>query len=99
MMDIDTWVGNCKVRVMELDDSSYFLHLQYYNSGQSLVKPPSWERTYFIKKTENAEWFIKNRLNSIVSHLELNGRIPNRSVLSFGFVSEICTHCDKYIEV
>ena len=53
-MELDTWIGSCKVRAFPwIDGKRIYFNVQYYKSGQSVEKPPAWDKTVFV--TDNPE--------------------------------------------
>ena len=70
MLNIDAWENGCHVTVHDYDDSNvYFMHIAYYKPGSSLSQPPAKERWVHIEKSDDAEYRIRNYLNSIVNHI------------------------------
>ena len=52
-MEIDTWVDGYKVRAFPwVDGKRIYFNVQYYAPGQSIAKPPAWDKTVYI--TDNA---------------------------------------------
>lgn len=53
-MDIDKWIGPYKVRSFPwIDGKRIYFNVQCYAPGQSVEKPPVWDKTVYI--TDNAE--------------------------------------------
>ena len=52
-MEIDKWVAGYKVRAFPwIDGMRIYFNVQYYAPGQSIAKPPAWDKTVYI--TDNA---------------------------------------------
>lgn len=52
-MDFDKWVGSYKVRAFPwIDGKRIYFNVQYFAPGQSLERPPAWDKTVYI--TDNA---------------------------------------------
>ncbi len=53
-MELDKWIGPYKVRSFPwIDGKRIYFNVQYYAPGQSVEKPPVWDKTVYI--TDNAE--------------------------------------------
>lgn len=69
-MEFNEWVGSYKVRAFPwIDGKRIYFNVQYYASGQSIEKPPVWEKTVYI--TDNAEGrrIISDFRHSLVEHI------------------------------
>lgn len=52
-MELDRWVGPYKVRAFPwIDGKRIYFNVQYYAPGQSIEKPPVWDKSVYI--TDNA---------------------------------------------
>ena len=52
-MEIDKWIAGYKVRAFPwIDGKRIYFNVQYYAPGQSIAKPPAWDKTVYI--TDNA---------------------------------------------
>ena len=52
-MEIDTWIGSCKVRILPwIDNKRIYVNVQYFRSGQSISQPPIWDKTVYITDNE-----------------------------------------------
>jgi len=52
-VEIEKWIGTYKVRAFPwIDRKRIYFNVQYYVPGQSMEKPPAWDRTVYI--TDNA---------------------------------------------
>lgn len=52
-MEIDSWIGGCKVRIFPwIDGETIYCNVQYYRPGQSLSQPPVWDKTVYVKDND-----------------------------------------------
>ena len=64
------WIGFTEVTVFEwIDGENYYLHLDDYDPGASLSRPPRRELSMLLKKDEYNEVLLRTRLNSLVKGL------------------------------
>lgn len=48
-MDIEDWIEGFKVRIFPwIDGKSIYVNVQYFAPGQSISKPPVWDKTAYI---------------------------------------------------
>lgn len=67
-MYIDKWVEGYKVYACDSSDGeNIYMHIEYYNPGTSLSKPPARETTCFIPKSEESK--LNMFLNSFVLNI------------------------------
>lgn len=53
-MEIDKWIGSLRVRAFPwIDGERIYCNVQYFIPGQTIEKPPAWEKTVYI--TDNPE--------------------------------------------
>jgi hypothetical protein len=70
MINIDTWVRGYKVRAFNwVDNNSIYFNVQYFQSGQSISKPPVWDKTVYITDNEAGQKLIREFLDSLVEHV------------------------------
>jgi hypothetical protein len=51
-MEIDKWVAGYKSAVLPvIDGKRIYFNVQYYAPGQSIAKPPAWDKTVYITDT------------------------------------------------
>lgn len=68
--EIDKWIEGCKVRSFPwIDKKRIYFNVQYFAPGQSLCKPPVWDRTVFIVNNEAGRRVIQNFTHSLVTHI------------------------------
>ena len=52
-MELDKWIGQYKVRSIPwIDGKRIYFNVQYYASGQSIEKPPVWDKTVYVTDNE-----------------------------------------------
>ena len=70
-MEFDGWIAGCKVRCFPwIDGKRIYLNVAYYAPGQSLCKPPVWERTAYIIGNEEGKRAVENNLETLVRYIE-----------------------------
>ena len=68
MVNVDKWVGNCKVHMSDwVDGSHIYLHIEEFTYGQSISSNPIWERSFLFSKSD--EGILCDRLDSVVRGL------------------------------
>ena len=69
-MKIDKWIGNCKVTGFPwIDKERYYINVQYFKNGQSIEKPPVWDKSVYITMNEKYLTIIKSYLDSLVNYI------------------------------
>lgn len=69
-MEINKWIGSFKIRSFPwIDGKRIYFNVQYFKPGQSIEKPPVWDKTVYI--TDNAEGrrLVCNFTHSLVEHV------------------------------
>ncbi len=69
-MEIDRWVSGYKVRSFPwIDGERIYFNVQYYLPGQSIEKPPAWDKTVYIKDDEEGQRLLNEFLHTLVEHV------------------------------
>lgn len=69
-MEIDKWVGPHKVRSFPwIDGKRIYFNVQYYAPGQSIEKPPVWDKTVFITDNAAGRRIVNEFTHSLVEHI------------------------------
>lgn len=84
-MDFEKWIGSFKVRVFPwIDGKTFYVNVQCFTPGQSIGRPPVWEKTVYITDNEQGREVIHDFLDSLVLHISRMDVVPdNRYVLTF----------------
>jgi len=70
MREIDKWVSGCKVRSFPwIDGKRIYFNVQYYASGQSIERPPVWDKTVYITDNEAGQRLVFEFTASLVEHV------------------------------
>lgn len=78
-MDIDKWINSYKIRVFPwIDNKRIYFNVQYYAPGQSINKPPIWDKTVYITDNPEGRRLIDNFTDSLVEHIA-KMQIPDNS--------------------
>ena len=69
-MEIDKWFGCYKVRSFPwVDGKHIYVNVQYYAPGQSIQRPPVWDKTVYITDNPAGERLVCEFTDSIVNHI------------------------------
>ncbi len=69
-MKIDKWVGGYKVRAFPwVDGSNIYFSVSYYAPGQSLSKPPIWEKVAYITDNEAGRRAVYEFTHSVANYI------------------------------
>jgi hypothetical protein len=69
-MELDKWIGSYKVRSFPwVDGKRIYFNVQYYAPGQSLHKPPIWNKTVYITDNIAGRQLVYNFTDSLVNHI------------------------------
>jgi len=80
-MEIDKWIGSYKVRSFPwIDGKRIYFNVQYFKAGQSISKPPVWDKTVYI--TDNAEGrkLVYEFTDSLVNHVSNMKIVENTEI-------------------
>jgi hypothetical protein len=69
MVTIDRWVEGYKVRSMPWIDGSIYFNVQYFVPGQSIAKPPVWNKTVYITNNEKGRQLVNGFTASLANHV------------------------------
>lgn len=69
-MEIDKWIGSYKVRSFPwIDGKRIYFNVQYYIPGQSISKPPIWDKTVYITDNDMGRRLVQEFTDSLVNHI------------------------------
>ena len=69
-MELDKWIGSYKVRSIPwIDGKQIYFNVQYYAPGQSIEKPPVWDKTVYITNNEAGRRLAYEFTDSLVNHI------------------------------
>lgn len=69
-MVINKFVGGYKVETFPwVDKELIYFNVQYFKPGQSLSRPPAWDKTVYFIDTDKNRQFIKDFLDSIIEYV------------------------------
>ena len=70
-MEIDNWFGNCKVRSFPwLGGTKIYFNVQCYACGQSINKPPIWDKTVYITNNLAGQKLVFGLTDSLVNYVK-----------------------------
>ena len=69
-MEIDKWIRGYKVRSFPwIDGKRIYFNVQYYIPGQSIEKPPAWDKTVYITDNAAGQRLVNEFTDSLVEHV------------------------------
>lgn len=69
-MEIDKWIGPYKIRSFPwIDGKRIYFNVQYYTTGQSIARPPVWDKTVYITDNVAGRRLIFAFTHSLVEHI------------------------------
>lgn len=70
MRELDKWVSGYKVRSFPwIDGKRIYFNVQYYASGQSIERPPVWDKTVYITDNEAGQRLVFDFTALLVEHV------------------------------
>lgn len=85
-MEIDKWVGPYKVRAIPWTDrKQIYFNVRYFLPGQSLDKPPAWDRTVYITDDRAGRRLVfefTDTLADYVANLQMKVASDNKIVIT-----------------
>ena len=80
-MEIDEWIEGYKVRSFPwIDGKRIYFNVQYYAHGQSISKPPVFDKSVFITDNVAGQRLINDYLHSLVVHVARMKIVNNTEV-------------------
>lgn len=75
-MELDKWVGAYKVRsFLWVDGKRIYFNVQYFAPGQSVVKPPAFDKTVYITNNDAGRKLVCDFTHSLTEYVA-NMEIP-----------------------
>jgi len=69
-MELDKWINSYKIRSIPwIDGKRIYFNVQYYSSGQSIEKPPVWEKTVYITDNIAGRRLAYDFTDSLVNYI------------------------------
>jgi hypothetical protein len=70
VMEIDKWISGYKVRSFPwIDGKHIYFNVQYYKPGQSIEKPPAWDKTVYIVDNPAGQRLLNDFIYSLIEHV------------------------------
>jgi hypothetical protein len=70
MRELDKWVSGYKVRAFQwIDGKRIYFNVQYYAPGQSIERPPAWDKTVYITDNEAGKRLVFELTASLTEHV------------------------------
>ena len=67
---IDRWISGCKVRAFpSIDGKKIYVNVQYFSPGQSIERPPVWDKTVYVTDTDAGRRLVCELTDSLVEHI------------------------------
>jgi hypothetical protein len=69
-LNIDEWIMSYKVRAFQwIDGKRIYFNVQYFAPGQSIEKPPVWDKTVYITENPAGRRLVNDFTHSLVEHI------------------------------
>lgn len=69
-MEIDDWVEGYKVRSFPwIDGKRIYFNVQYFAPGQSIARPPVWDKTVYITDNPAGQRILNEFLHTLVEYV------------------------------
>jgi len=69
-MELDKWICSCKIRSIPwIDGKRIYFNVQYYAPGQSIEKPPVWDKTVYITDNIAGRRLVHEFTDSLVNYI------------------------------
>ncbi len=69
-MEIDKWILGYKIRSFPwVDKKNIYFNVQYYAPGQSISKPPVWDKTVYITNNVAGQNMVEQYTDSLVEYV------------------------------
>lgn len=69
-MELDKWIGPYRIRSFPwIDGKRIYFNMQYYAPGQSLARPPVWDKTVYIDDNAEGRRLVYDFTHSLVDHI------------------------------
>jgi hypothetical protein len=69
-MEIDKWINGFKVRSFPwIDGKRIYFNVQYYAPGQSIERPPVWDKTVYITDNEAGQRLVYDFTHTLVEYV------------------------------
>lgn len=69
-MELGKWIGPYKVRSFPwIDGKRIYFNVQYFAPGQSVEKPPVWDKTVYITDNTKGRRLVYDLTHSLVEHI------------------------------
>lgn len=80
-MELDKWIGPYKIRSFPwIDGKRIYFNVQYYAPGQSVEKPPAWDKTVYITDNIAGRRLVYDFTHSLVEHVAGMRLVENTEV-------------------
>jgi len=67
---IDEWIEGYRVRAFPwIDGKRIYFNVRYYVPGQSIEKPPAWDKTVYITDNPAGQRLVCEFLHSLTEHV------------------------------
>ena len=69
-MEIDRWEAGYKIRSFPwIDGKRIYFNVQYFAPGQSIAKPPVWDKTVYITDNDAGRRLVSDFTSSLTEHI------------------------------
>ncbi len=76
-MELNKWIGSYKIRAFQwIDGERIYFNAQYYAPGQSIEKPPAWDKTVYVTDNAAGQRLVFNLTHSLLEFIS-NIQMPD----------------------
>jgi hypothetical protein len=69
-MEINKWIGSYKVRAFKwIDGKRIYFNVQYFKPGQSVERPPAWDKTVYITNNAAGQRLVYEFTHTLVEYV------------------------------
>ena len=70
-MEIDKWISSYKIRSFPwVDGKRIYFNVQYFKPGQSISKPPAWDKTIYITDNPAGQRLVFEFTDTLIRYIE-----------------------------
>jgi len=69
-MELDKWVGSCKIRSFPwVDGKRIYFNVQYFAPGQSISRDPVWDKSVYITDDDAGRRLVYDFTDTLVGYV------------------------------
>lgn len=81
-MIFDGWTAGYRVQILPWPDGEHiYVNVRYYAHGQSLEKPPVWDKSVYLTNDEGGQTLVRQFRDSLVHAVATMEIVPGKKVI------------------